>query len=109
VQQGIKHERHGQHFSAGTHDTEWLPFIGRNGWILVTKDKRIRFNDLEKEAVVAYRVREFYFTSGNHSGADMALMLVAALPEMIRFCEKQAPPFIASITKTGKVHLRLQT
>jgi hypothetical protein len=108
VQLGIQHQRHGQHFAPGTQDTVWLPVIGEKGWILLTKDKRIRFNDLEKEAVVAYRVREFYFTSGNYSGAEMALMLVAALPEMIRLCGKQAPPFIASITKAGKVHLRLQ-
>jgi hypothetical protein len=107
VQRGIKHERHGQHFSAGTQDTSWLPFVGEKGWILITKDKRIRFNDLEKEAVVAYGVREFYFTSGNHSGAEMAVMLIAALPEIVQLCRKQAAPFIASITKAGKVHLRL--
>jgi len=108
VQQSIQYQRHGQHFSPGTQDTEWLPFVGEKGWILITKDKRIRFNDLEKEAVIAYRVREFYFTSGNYSGAEMAAMLIAALPEIIRICEKQPPPFFASITKAGKVHLRLQ-
>jgi len=108
VQQSIKHERHGQYFSPGTPDTSWLPFVGEKGWILVTKDKRIRFNDLEREAVVTYRVREFYFTSGNYSGAEMALMLTTALPEIMQLCRKQAPPFIASITKSGKVHLRLQ-
>jgi len=107
VQQGIKHERHGQHFPPGTQDTAWLPVVGQRGWILITKDKRIRFNDLEKEAVFFYGVREFYFTSGNHTGAEMAMMLFAALPEIIRLCGKQAPPFIASITKAGKVHLRL--
>jgi hypothetical protein len=107
VQQGIKHERHGTHFSPGTQDTTWLPFVGEKGWILITKDKRIRFNDLEKEAVVASIVREFYFTSGNFSGSEMAAILFAALPEMIRLCSKQAPPFIASITKAGNVFLRL--
>ena len=108
MQQGIKHERHGQHFSPGTQDADWLPLVGEKGWILITKDKRIRFNDLEKEAVFEYRVREFYFASGNHTGAEMAMMLIAALPEIIRLCGKHVPPFIASITKAGKVHLRLQ-
>jgi hypothetical protein len=108
VQQHIKYERHGQHFSPGTQDTAWLPVIGEKGWVLVTKDKRIRFNDLEREAVVAYRVWEFYFTSGNYSGTEMAMMLTTALPEILRLCQKKAPHFIASITKAGKVHLRLQ-
>ena len=108
AQRGIKHERHGQHFSPGTQDTAWLPFVGEKGWILITKDKRIRFNDLEKEAVLTYRVRQFYFTSGNYSGTEMATMLIAALPEIMGLCETQVPPFIASITKAGRVHLRLQ-
>lgn len=46
--------------------------------------------------------------SGNHSGAEMAIMPIAALPEIVRLCEKQAPLFIASIPKAGKLHLRLQ-
>ncbi len=108
VQNGIHHERHGMHFSPGTEDSVWLPFVGEKGWILLTKDKRIRFNDLEKQAVIANRVREFYFTSGNFNGQEMAALLVVALPEMFRLCRKHRPPFIASLTKAGNVHIRLQ-
>jgi PIN like domain len=87
-------------------DAAWLPFVGERGWILLTKDKRIRFNELEKSAVQRYRVREFYFASGNYSGADMAGMLVAALREMARFVRRYHAPFIASISKSGRVSLR---
>jgi hypothetical protein len=52
TQQGVKHERHGQHFAPGTEDAVWLPFVGEKGWVLLTKDKRIRFNELEKAAVL---------------------------------------------------------
>ncbi|MGZ4730648.1 MAG: PIN-like domain-containing protein [Terriglobales bacterium] len=48
TQHGVKHERHGQHFDPGTEDTAGLPFVGRKGWLLVTKDKKIRYNELEK-------------------------------------------------------------
>ena len=107
VQRGVRHERHGSHFPPGTEDTVWLPLVGQNRWLLITKDKRIRYNELEKAAVLRYSVREFYFSSGNYSGAEMAEMLVTALPEMARICRKYDPPFIASITKSGKVNLRL--
>ena len=106
TQHGVKHERHGQHFDPGTEDTAWLPFVGHQGWLLVTKDKKIRYNELEKAAVLQHRVREFYFSSGNYSGADMAEMLIAALPGMAKICRKHDPPFIASITKSGSVNLR---
>jgi hypothetical protein len=104
--QRVRYERHGSHFAPGTEDTAWLPAVGDNGWLLLTKDKKIRFNELEKAAIQRYRVREFYFTSGNYTGAEMAAMLVAALREMARFCRRYKPPFIASISKSGKVSLR---
>jgi len=80
--------------------------VGRSGWLLVTKDKRMRFNELEKAAILRYRVREFYFTSGNYSGAGMALMLITALLDMAKLCRKHGAPFIASIAKSGNVSLR---
>jgi PIN like domain len=61
VQRGVKHERHTQHFQPGTEDAEWLPFVGQRGWILLTKDKRIRFNQLEKAAIRRFHVRGFTF------------------------------------------------
>ena len=102
----MKHERHSQHFSAGAEDTIWLPFVGEKGWLLVTKDKKIRYNELEKTAVLQHRVREFYFSSGNYSGAEMAEILIADLPGMAKTCRKHDPPFIARIAKSGSVHLR---
>jgi PIN like domain len=106
AQHGVKYERHGQHFSPGTEDTAWLPLVGQKGWLLVTKDKRIRYNELEKTAVLRHRVREFYFSSGNYSGADMAEVLIAALPGMAKICRKHDAPFIASIARSGNVNLR---
>ena len=103
---GVKHERHVQHFSAGAEDTTWLPFVGEKGWLLITKDKRIRYNELEKTAVLQHRVREFYFSSGNYSGAEMAEILISALPGMAKICRKHDPPLIASIAKSGSVNLR---
>jgi hypothetical protein len=91
VQRGVRHERHGQHFAPGAEDSVWLPFVGQRGWIVLTKDKRIRFNQLEKTAMRRYRVREFYFSSGNYSGAEMAEILVAALPKWSGWHEDLSP------------------
>jgi hypothetical protein len=106
TQFGVKHERHGRHFPPGTEDVVWLPFVGERGWTIITKDKRIRYNELEKSAVIENRVREFYFSSGNYSGAEMADILIAALPAIVRTCRRYHPPFIASISGSGKVALR---
>lgn len=73
---------------------------------MLTTDKRIRYNFLEKRALEESAVREFVFTSGNMSGQDMAAALELALPKMRRLCSKVEPPFVAAITRAGEVHLR---
>ena len=84
----------------------WLPQVGNNKWIVLTADKRIRYNLLEKRALERYAVREFVFASGNMSGEEMAMALERAIPKMQRLCRKFSSAFVAAITRTGQVYLR---
>jgi len=102
----VRFERHLAHFQSGTPDEAWLPKVGANGWVLLTADKRIRYNFLEKQALEEHAVREFVFASGNMSGQDLASALELALPKMQRLSRKVRPPFVAAVTRTGEVHLR---
>jgi len=104
----IPHERHLEHFARGVPDDQWLPLVGKNGWVLLTADKRIRYNLLEKRALEQHSVREFVFASGNLSGPEMAAALELALERMRNTCRKALPPFVASITRKGEIHLRWQ-
>src|ERR1700734_859656 len=89
----VRFERHLDHFTRGIPDETWLPLVGSKGWVLLTADKRIRYNFLEKQALEEHAVREFVFTSGNMSGQDMAAALDLALPKMRRLCYRLKPPF----------------
>lgn len=80
--------------------------IGSKGWVLLTADKRIRYNFLEKRALEQHAVREFVFASGNMSGEDMGAALGLAVSKMRRLARKFEPPFVAAITRKGEVHLR---
>src|ERR1700693_2433196 len=103
---GVRFERHLSYFSRGTLDETWLPLVGKNGWVLLTADKRIRYNLLEKRALDKNRVREFVFASGNMSGQEMARALEAALRTMRRICRRFPAPFVAAISRTGEAHIR---
>lgn len=72
----------------------------------MTADQAIRYSELEKRAVVMHKVREFVFTSGNLNKNELAKIIKIAMPSMRRLFEKQKPPFIATITKSGNVNLR---
>src|SRR5438132_13386893 len=46
-------------FPQATPDITWLKEAGAKRWIVVTRDDRIRYNQLEKQAVLADRLRFF--------------------------------------------------
>ena len=103
VDSAVRFERHGDHFKRGERDEVWLSFVGNNGWIVLTKDKKNRYNEWERHAIQLTRVREFYFGSGNFNAEEMAGALRAALPEMRRVLSSLNPPFVCSITRSGSV------
>ena len=63
--EGLRVVLHDDEFDQGTPDQEWLPVVGARGWVVLTKDGRLRFRPLEKEALIAANVRVFVFTGGN--------------------------------------------
>jgi hypothetical protein len=97
----IKYERHLAHFPRATPDPEWLGFVGQRSWIVITKDKAQRYNPLEKTEFQTYRIKQFAFHSGNLSGLEMAKILRDNLRKIFNLIEKQPPPFIATLTKSG--------
>jgi len=102
----VRYVRHSEHFKSGALDTEWLPYVGTRGWAVLTCDKRIRYNQLERDKVMQYGVREFVFTSGNLSGAMMGQVIRTAIPRMQKLFVHHPAPFVACISQTGQVEVR---
>jgi hypothetical protein len=94
-------KRHLEFFARGTLDSDWLPFPGKNGWAVLTKDKAQRFTPLEKAKIVEHSLKIFAFSSGNLNGADMAALLKTNLRRLDKLARKQPTPFVASISKNG--------
>jgi hypothetical protein len=100
---GVTVEIHDDHFSPDTRDEDWLREVGQRGWIVLTKDSRIRYHTVELRALIKGRVAAFVLSGGNLRGDEMAEIFLKALPAMDRFARKNRPPFIARITKGGSV------
>ena len=94
-----------ERFAGGTKDPVWLPEVGRNGWVLLTKDSRIRYRRNEMQALLSSGVRSFVLVSRNLPGSEMAEIFVKALPAIKRMCAHQRSPFIAHVHRDGKVVL----
>jgi hypothetical protein len=95
---------HDDFFAQDALDTLWLAEAGKHGWVVLTKDARIRYRAAEVAALRAAKVRAFVLTAkGDMTGQEIAQAFVLALPAMKRWCAKIAPPFIARVGRDGAV------
>ena len=97
---------HDDFFQQDATDEAWLTEAGKNGWVVLTKDKHIRYRANEIRALRAANVRAFVLSArGDLSGAEVSQIFVKALPSIKRLCEETAPPFVALVSRGGTVTL----
>lgn len=65
-------------------DTEWIAVAGSKGWAALSKNHRIRHNQLERDALVACGVPLFTLATGQLGHAEMAGMFLLAMGEIFR-------------------------
>jgi 5S rRNA maturation endonuclease (ribonuclease M5) len=94
---------HDDRFPPGTVDEVWLAEAGRQNWFVLTKDRRIRYRQIERRALELAGVGAFVLTGKDLTGEEMAQAIVKALPKIRRLAKKTPRPFIATITTGGTV------
>mgnify|MGYP000105992272 CR=1 FL=1 len=102
---GAHIELHDDHFRQGTPDETWLTEVGTRDWVVLTKDDKIRYNELERRALLSAGVRAFVLTAKGLRGAEYAEVFIKALPAIHRLLNRQPGPFIAKVTRGAEVLL----
>ena len=87
---------------AGRPDVEFLPIIGERRWVLITKDKRIRKNQLEVQTILNSDVRAFVVTATRLNHEQIGQLILRVMSKIIRL-SRQRGPFVYNITATGLV------
>ena len=93
-----------QHFPQHTPDTEWLREAGKQGWIVLTRDKHIRRRPNELQAFRDSGVIVFVLTAGDASAADTAALVSRLYPKLIRKAQATKPPAMFSVSLGGTIH-----
>jgi hypothetical protein len=101
---GVRVETHDDHFPQGTPDDVWLRAAGARGWVVLTRDDRIRYRPRERAALIEAGVRAFVLVGKNQRGAETAALLVKALPALGRYLAGHPGPFVAGIGRAGRVY-----
>jgi hypothetical protein len=87
-------------FPKGTPDEVWLTKAGESGWVVLTRDKRIRYRQLERLALQTAKVRASVFTGGNVTGKDTGAILASALRRLEKLARSERGPFIYTISRS---------
>lgn len=98
---GAQVEIHDAHFDLEAPDVDWLATVGKRGWVVLSKDARIRRDAFEREALRSARVKAFFLTQQGLTGEEMARIFVTALPGMATRAARQPGPFIYTLSREG--------
>ena len=100
---GIPCEVHDDHLPQDATDETWLQFIGEKSWIAIGRDKNIRYRGPEKAALIQANACLIVVRAKNTTGPDIADLIIKHINRIYRFTNKHDAPFIAGITRDGKI------
>jgi predicted nuclease of predicted toxin-antitoxin system len=90
-----------QEFEINAKDEDWLPIVGNKGWILVTQDRRIRYNPAELKAYRVNSVGAFVLTGKQLNRCRIIQQLVRNWPKMKELANTTRRPFLFRIPPAG--------
>ena len=88
-------------FQPATNDEIWLEFVGKNGFVLITRDERIRWNPAERAAFRKYKVGAFFLGGKNLTRCQLIQQLVRNWPKVKNTAAKETRPFAFRIPPSG--------
>ena len=89
-------------FTSDAPDAQWLAEAGREGWLVITRDKRIRHRPAEMEAIREHGVGCFVLGHRKNLTPDEYLRFLARLlDDMERLFAETSRPFIYVVDSAG--------
>lgn len=92
-------------FPIDTPDAVWLQEVASRGWVVITCNAKIRYNRLERDALMRSGARVIMLPRGDTNMAQMARNLVNSASQIRRFVARQNGPFIATLSRPNPVEL----
>lgn len=55
---GVRFERHDDHFAQGTDDLDWLVKAGKHDWVVLSHNRRLRYEAAQTDRLFEHNVRD---------------------------------------------------
>ena len=102
AERGWRVERHDDHFTQDTPDTELLARVAERGWVLVTQDRKIRTRGPERRILLDTGLATISIAStANLSSQQTIEVLQKAEPKLLPEIARLTSPFILALYKDG--------
>lgn len=95
-------------FDPATKDVEWLRYIGENNMILITRDKKIRYNPTERTLLTKYNIGAFFLSGGHLKRSEIAQQINSNWEQMNKIADQEKKPFAYRIPAYGTKLWRLK-
>jgi hypothetical protein len=101
---GVICELHDNHFAPDTPDIVWIEAVAARGWVILTVDKRIRYNPPEKKTFLAAKAYAFMLATRHPlKAAEMADIYLRCVDIMTRSLKEHIAPVIFKVYQDGRV------
>lgn len=90
-----------------TKDEEWMPYVGKKGWMTITADRRIAVVERQREIMLAVKLTTFFMpkTYTQQKLWPQYQILVRAWENIVANAERCKPGDCFEVQENGKVHL----
>jgi hypothetical protein len=87
----------------GTADEVWLKLAGKNGWIVLMRDQRVRHRPLEIDALRSARVGAFVLAAGQATAQATADVVTSRLIKLVNIATSEPRPFLYVLGLSGSL------
>ena len=102
---GVPLELHKRYYLHDTPDPEWIFDCTERGWLIISGDKGIEYDGINRYAVAKCRAKVFVLADTSSRGAEWAASLVLARHKIAHLAASHNGPFYCSIEMGGDRHV----
>ena len=111
IREGIEiqtlRDRYGEAKGQQIQDETWIKEATLDGYVLLHKDKRVRYRPNERRALIESEARSFALSNGNISGADASARYLRHWTKILGAIRRRPAPFFYVVLDHGIESRRL--
>jgi PIN like domain len=102
---GCSVERHKTHFLPDAPDDEWIPVCAKRNWVIISGDKGIIQDGINRAAVQESKAKVFILADTTAKGADWAAALASAARKILWLASANEGPFYCRVARPTDSHV----